>query len=69
YKPRFIHHNLCGFTYMGGENIYEPLENHAKETYSQLENKLQDQEVKFKRGTIEITPFARLFINACFSNI
>ena len=54
--------------FMVGENIYEPLENHAKTTYSQLEQNARDREVSFQRGKIEITPFAKLFINACFSS-
>lgn len=52
--------------YMVGENIYEPLENHAKAAFAQIESHLQDQEIIFQRGKVEITPFARLFINACF---
>lgn len=54
--------------YMVGENIYEPLEENAKATYLQIEQQLQGQEIVFQRGKIEITPFARLFINACLAN-
>lgn len=55
--------------FMVGENIYEPLENHAKASYTQMEQQLQgqDQEIIYQRGKIEITPFARLFIEACFT--
>ena len=52
--------------YMVGENIYEPLEEHAKATFTHLEN--QDKEITCERGKIEITPFARLFIAACFGS-
>nr|WP_298169365.1 DUF4393 domain-containing protein [uncultured Pseudomonas sp.] len=75
--PRNIHayiSNLEGLgffqarqdVFMVGNNIYEPLENHAKETFAQIESQQQDHELKFQRGKIEITPFARLFIKACF---
>lgn len=54
--------------FMVGEGIYEPLEENAKTSYAHLEPQLQDQEVTFQRGKIEITSFARLFLNACFTN-
>lgn len=54
--------------YMAGENIYEPLENHAKLVYSEVEKNKPDRKIEFARGKIEITPFARLLISACFTN-
>jgi len=54
--------------YMGGENIYEPLEEQAKSTYSAIEKSIGDRTLTFQRGKIVITPFARLLMSACFSN-
>lgn len=54
--------------FMVGEKIYEPLEEHAKQNYAELENTTKDRALTFQRGKIEITPFAKLLLNACFSN-
>jgi hypothetical protein len=54
--------------YMAGKNIYEPLEENAKATYSAAEKSAEDQTLTFQRGKIEITPFARLLMKACFPN-
>ncbi|MCE5181879.1 MAG: DUF4393 domain-containing protein [Betaproteobacteria bacterium] len=54
--------------YMVGENIYEPLEEYARTQYSIFEKSDGDLALAFPRGKIEITPFARLLMNACFSN-
>ena len=53
--------------FMVGENIYEPLEDYAKQAYSNLEGQVEDRTITFKRGKIEITSFARLLLDACFS--
>jgi hypothetical protein len=54
--------------FMVGENIYEPLEDFAKKMYSEISARQPTKEVAFQRGKIEITPFARLLLNACFSS-
>lgn len=54
--------------YMVGENIYEPLEEYAKKIYSEVSKSVEDRSITFQRGQIEITPFARLLMNACFSS-
>lgn len=54
--------------YMVGENIYEPLEKHARKKHTLLEEPAEGFEITFKRGKIIITSFARLFMNACFAN-
>ena len=54
--------------FMVGENIYEPLEEHAKIIYSPIEKQAKDKTLSFDRGKIEITPFAKLLMNACFKN-
>lgn len=53
---------------MVGENIYEPLEANAKASFEKLEKDVPDNVLVFQRGKIEITPFARLLLAACFSN-
>lgn len=53
--------------FMVGANIYEPLESNARTTYAALVAAEPQKEISFQRGQIEITPFARLFMNACFS--
>ncbi|MEO8600888.1 MAG: DUF4393 domain-containing protein, partial [bacterium] len=54
--------------FMVGENIYEPLEEYAKKIYFDMAQSVEGQSITFQRGKIEITPFARLFMNACFSS-
>ncbi len=54
--------------YMVGEKIYEPLEENAKVTYAGIEKQVPDRTLTFQRGKIEITPFARLLMTACFSS-
>ncbi|ESS71274.1 hypothetical protein MGMO_112c00130 [Methyloglobulus morosus KoM1] len=54
--------------FMVGENIYEPLEEDAKIRYSELIKTVDDKTIVFPRGKIEITPFARLLMDACFVN-
>ncbi len=54
--------------YMVGENIYEPLEAHAKQSYLGLEEQMKDRVIDYQRGKIEITSFARLLMKACFSD-
>jgi len=54
--------------YMVGENIYEPLEENAKALYNQIEKASEGRTILFKRGKIEITPFGRLMMAACFTN-
>ncbi|MHB1320930.1 MAG: DUF4393 domain-containing protein [Acidithiobacillus ferrivorans] len=53
--------------FMVGENIYEPLEANAKATYGHIEKQVPDRTITFQRGQIEITPFTRLLMKACFS--
>ena len=60
--------NVISDRYMSGENLYEPIEAYARviypeENYDQIDVKLQ-----LVRGAIWVTPFARLFFQACFSN-
>lgn len=54
--------------FMVGENIYEPLENYARKIFNEQERKNPDKVLAFERGKMEITPFGRLFISACFSH-
>lgn len=54
--------------FMVGENIYEPLEELAKQAYAEIEKQVEDRVIVFNRGKIEITSFAWLLLNACFSN-
>jgi hypothetical protein len=54
--------------YMVGPNIYEPLEDNAREVYSKVEEKASDATLEFQRGKIEITPLGRLFFSACFKS-
>jgi len=54
--------------FMVGENIYEPLEDNAKQMFKAVEEANPDRELKFNRGKIEITPLGRMLMNACFSN-
>ena len=54
--------------YMSGNNIYEPLEEDAKNIYNNIYGEVPHKKISFERGKIEITPFARLLMNACFSN-
>ena len=53
--------------YIVGENIYEPLEETAKASFQPMAEKLEDRELAFERGRIDITPFGRLLISACTS--
>ena len=51
-----------------GENIYEPIEEHARKIYPVEHNDQRGVKIEFKRRVIRITPFAQLFLKACFSN-
>lgn len=53
---------------MVGENIYEPLEDTGNQLYSKIAESMPERQLNFVRGKLEITPFARLLITACFSN-
>ncbi len=54
--------------FMVGENIYEPLEDTGNQLYSKIAESMPERQLNFVRGKLEITPFARLLITACFSN-
>jgi len=54
--------------FMVGENIYEPLEEDAKAIFSEIEKQHDDKSLTFLRGKIEITSFAKMFMNACIEN-
>ena len=64
--------------FIASDDIYEPLEEDVKKLYSRkeisqfLEERFKDQEVipevTFKRGKIEVTQFAKLFMKACFES-
>lgn len=53
--------------YMAGEGLYEPLELESKARFKGLEDIPEPKmQIKFKKGKIEVTPFGRLFLQACF---
>jgi hypothetical protein len=54
--------------YIVGENIYEPLEEYAKKLYLAAVVSTEDRVLDTPKGKIEITPFGRLLMHACFSN-
>ncbi len=54
-------------TFLVGDNIYGPLEALAKLRYSAISNEHPDYELVFPQRIINITPFGRLFLEACFS--
>jgi hypothetical protein len=54
--------------FMVGVNIYEPLEESAKNMFSAMADSMPDRELTFPRGKIEITTLGHLFISACFSS-
>jgi hypothetical protein len=53
--------------WLASEKSYETLENYAKNTYAKIEKQVEDKKLSFKRGKIEITPFAKLLLTACFT--
>jgi len=54
--------------FMVGEGIYEPLELESKSRFKGLENFPQPRmQIKFQKGKIDVTPFGRLFLQACFA--
>lgn len=57
--------NIRHDIYLVGDNIYEPLEGYAKKKFAPFEKGHDDRKLKFIRGKIEITPFARMFMSAC----
>ena len=54
-------------TYLAQDDLYEPLEELARSTYSQAVFQITERELRCNRGRIEITSFGRLFLHACFS--
>lgn len=54
--------------WLAGENIYEPLEEHARAIYPAEDYDEKGVTIKFSRRAISVTPFARLFFRACFSD-
>lgn len=54
--------------FIAGEGFYEPLELESKARFKRFddipESKMQ---IKFKKGRIDVTPFGRLFLQACFA--
>jgi hypothetical protein len=53
---------------MAGEGLYEPLELESKARFKDLEDIPEPKMViKFQKGKIELTPFGRLFLQACFA--
>jgi len=54
--------------WMVGENIYEPLEENAKQMFAAIEKSSPDKELKINKGKIDITPFGRMLMGACFNN-
>lgn len=54
--------------FMAGEGIYEPLEIESRAKFKGLEDILEPKmQIKFQKGKIEVTPFGRLFLQACFA--
>ena len=53
--------------FMVGDNIYEPLEEKAKEMYKETAEAMTSHRLELKRGKIEITDYGRLLITACIS--
>lgn len=55
--------------FMAGEEIYEPLELESKARFKGLEDIPEPKmQIKFQKGKIDVTPFGRLFLQACFAN-
>lgn len=55
--------------YMAGVGIYEPLEIKSRNIFKQIEEFPESKiKIKFQRGKIDITPFGKLFLAACFTN-
>lgn len=54
--------------FMVGENIYEPLEENARNQYLGFTHLKPDHEITFARGRVDITPLGRMFLLACFSS-
>jgi hypothetical protein len=55
-------------SYMVGEGIYEPLELESKARFKGFDEiPEQKMQIKFQKGRIEVTPFGRLFLQACFA--
>lgn len=52
--------------FMVGANIYEPLEANARVVFSPMVTPDSGSQFAFQRGKIEITPFGRLLLSACF---
>lgn len=53
---------------IAGEGIYEQLELESKAMFKGLEDAPeQKMQIKFRKGRIDITPFGRLFLQACFA--
>lgn len=51
-----------------GEGIYEVLELESKARFKSIEEISEPKmEIKFKKGSIEVTPFGELFLRACFA--
>lgn len=53
--------------YMVGEGIYEPLIEYAMGLYKLNPSEESEFELAWQRGKVEITPFARLLMRACFN--
>lgn len=54
--------------YMVGEGIYEPLELESKARYKGLEDIPEPKmQITCQKGKIDVTPFGRLFLQACFA--
>lgn len=53
---------------MAGDGIYEPLQLESKERFRGLEDIPElKMQIKFQQGQIVVTPFGRLFLQACFA--
>ena len=49
------------------ENLYEPIAEYAHKRYPAELYRKKKLKIVFHRGVITVTPFAQLFLKACFS--
>ena len=59
--------NVRTSVWLSDDSFYEPLETHARNEFSGTVGQFSDRELTFQRGKIEITPFGKLFLCACYA--
>ena len=60
--------NVRTSVWLSDDSCYEPLEAHARNEFSGMVGKISDRELAFQKGKIDITPFGRLFLSACYAS-